>query len=224
MEKYVYMIGIDLDYWTTDDDKACKQYKVDCKGYYELGDEAGFILVGTLKNLKKLLEDYFGVAIVDEYLTEYDYFDFEDGDWIIGGWNESKKSVRKSLKEERENNFKVSFPNNKEVLTFIKPMEYGLVTAQLMTNTSGNWSSIDKPYLEESGYMYINSKGNPTNHMQYDFAKVVSMDIDWGNHQIYFYTKGDVLMLWFYRLNDDEFKFLIYGDEHLDGILTRFGK
>jgi hypothetical protein len=99
MDKYVYMIGIDLEYWTVDDEKACKQYKVDCKGYYELGDEAGFILVGTLKNLKKLLEDYFGVAIVDEYLTEYDYFDFEDGDWIIGGWNESKKSVKKSLKE-----------------------------------------------------------------------------------------------------------------------------
>lgn len=99
MDKYVYMIGIDPDYWTTDDDKACKQYKVDCKGYYELGSDEGFILVGTLKNLKKLLEDYFGVAIVDEYLTEYDYFDFEDGDWIIGGWNESKKFVRKSLKE-----------------------------------------------------------------------------------------------------------------------------
>ena len=49
--------------------------------------------------MKKLLEDYFGVAIVDEYLTEYDYFDFEDGEWITGGWYESKKSVRKSLKE-----------------------------------------------------------------------------------------------------------------------------
>lgn len=104
MDNYVYMIGIDPDYWTTDDDKACKQYKVDCKGYYELGDEAGFILVGTLKNLKKLLEDYFGVAIVDEYLTEYDYFDFEDGDWIIGGWDESKKSVKKSLKESINDN------------------------------------------------------------------------------------------------------------------------
>jgi len=99
MDKYVYMIGIDPDYWTTDDDKACKQYKVDCKGYYELGTDEGFILVGTLKNLKKLLEDYFGVAIVDEYLTEYDYFYFEDGEWISGGWNESKKSVGKSLKE-----------------------------------------------------------------------------------------------------------------------------
>lgn len=101
MEKYVYMIGIDPDYWTTDDDKACKPYKVDCKGYYELGIDEGFILVGTLKNLKKLLGDYFEVAIVDEYLTEYDYFDFEDGEWIIGGWNESKKSVRKSIKESK---------------------------------------------------------------------------------------------------------------------------
>lgn len=119
MEKYVYMIGIDPDYWTTDDDKACKQYKVDCKGYYELGDEAGFILVGTLKNLKKLLEDYFGVAIVDEYLTEYDYFDFEDGDWIIGGWNESKKSVRKSIKESISDDdiiFKVATMMKQELL------------------------------------------------------------------------------------------------------------
>lgn len=224
MDKYVYMIGIDPEYWAVDDEKACRQYKVEYKGYYDLGDVTGQVLVGTLKNLNKLMEDYFGVVIVDDYLCPIDDFDWEDGEWISGGWTESKKLLRKSIKEERENNFKVSFPNNKEVLTFIKPMEYGLVTAQLMTNTSGNWSSIDKPYLEESGYMYINSKGNPTNHMQYDFAKVVSMDIDWGNHQIYFYTKGDVLMLWFYRLNDDEFKFLIYGDEHLDGILTRFGK
>ena len=116
MEKYVYMIGIDPDYWTTDDDKACKLYKVDCKGYYELGTDEGFILVGTLKNLKKLLEDYFEVAIVDEYLTEYDYFDFEDGEWIIGGWNESKKSVRKSIKES-----KVDFQS---VIDKVIPKEY----------------------------------------------------------------------------------------------------
>ena len=116
MEKYVYMIGIDPDYWTTDDDKACKPYKVDCKGYYELGTDEGFILVGTLKNLKKLLGDYFEVAIVDEYLTEYDYFDFENGEWIIGGWNESKKSVRKSIKES-----KVDFQS---VIDKVIPKEY----------------------------------------------------------------------------------------------------
>jgi hypothetical protein len=124
------MIGIDPDYWTTDDDKACKQYKVDCKGYYELGDEAGFILVGTLKNLKKLLEDYFGVAIVDEYLTEYDYFDFEDGDWIIGGWNESKKSVKKSLKESISDNdivFKVATIMKQELLNLRLDREFDYI-------------------------------------------------------------------------------------------------
>lgn len=236
---YVYLIGGSLDSLDLADRKQIVKMGLNLEGYCDLGWAEGYAIYGTLPKLKKFVEDYIGVDIVDDYLFEEDVFEdmSDDADWkdvdfyswellntFKKGFGESKKSVRKSLKEERENNFKVSFPNNKEVLTFIKPMEYGLVTAQLMTNTSGNWSSIDKPYLEESGYMYINSKGNPTNHMQYDFAKVVSMDIDWGNHQIYFYTKGDVLMLWFYRLNDDEFKFLIYGDEHLDGILTRFGK
>jgi hypothetical protein len=99
MEKYVYMIGIDPNYWDDVDERACVQYKVDCKGYYDLGDVTGYVLVGTLKNLNKLMKEYFGVVIVDDYLCPYDDFDFEDGEWITGGWTESKKSVRKSLKE-----------------------------------------------------------------------------------------------------------------------------
>lgn len=223
MDKYVYMIGIDPEYWTVDDEKACRQYKVEYKGYYDLGDVTGQVLVGTLKNLNKLMEDYFGVVIVDDYLCPIDDFDWEDGEWISGGWTESKKSVRKSIKESRET-FKVNFPNNKEVLSFLKPMEYGLTSAQLMTDVGGNWAWINNPIFEESGYMYISAKASHFDKIQYDFAKVNSMDIDWGNHEIYFYTKGDVLMLHFYNLTDEEFKFLIYGDEHLDGILTRFGK
>ena len=119
MEKYVYMIGIDPYYWTVDDEKACRQYKVEYKGYYDLGDVTGQVLVGTLKNLNKLMEDYFGVVIVDDYLCPIDYFDFEDGEWIIGGWNESKKSVRKSIKESISDDdivFKVATMMKQELL------------------------------------------------------------------------------------------------------------
>ena len=119
--------------------------------------------------------------------------------------------------------FKVIFPNNKEVISFLRPMEYGLVSAQLMTNVGGNWAWINNPIFEESGYMYISARASNFDRIQYDFAKVKSIDIDWGNHQIYFYTKGDTLMLHFYNLSDDEFNFLIYGDDNLDGLLTRFG-
>lgn len=222
--KYVYMIGIKPSDWTFDDTKACKKYHIQAKGYYEIGNIEGMVLVGELDDLENIMEMYFGLEIVDEYLCPIDEFDFEDGRWISGSWTESKKSSGKSIKEERENNFKVSFPNNKEVLTFIKPMEHGLVTAQLMTDVGGNWAWVNNPIFEESGYMYIRAKASNFDTIQYDFAKVNSIDIDWGNHQIYFYTKGDVLMLHFYNLSDEEFKFLIYGDEHLDGIVSRFGK
>lgn len=220
---YTYMIGIEPSDWTKDDDYACESYDIENKGYYRLGDEEGMILVGTLKNLKDVMKDYFDYVMVDDYLCPADSFDFEDGEWITGGWNESKKSTRKSIKESRET-FKVNFPNNKEVLSFLKPMEYGLTSAQLMTDVGGNWAWIDDPSFDESGYMYIESNKDSHTKIQYDFAKVHTIDIDWGNHQIYFYTKGDVLMLHFYNLSDDEFNFLINGDENLDGIVTRFGK
>lgn len=220
---YTYMIGIEPSDWDFNDTKACKKYGLTCKGYYKLDDNEGIVLVGELDNIEDIMEMYFGLEIVDEYLCPIDEFDWEDGEWITGGWNESKKSAKKSIKESRET-FKFNFPNNKEVISFLRPMEYGLTSAQLMTNTGGNWAWIDDPSFDESGYMYIESNKDSHTKIQYDFAKVVNSDIDWGNHQIYFYTKGDVLMLHFYNLSDDEFNFLIYGDEHLDGLATRFGK
>ena len=219
---YTYMIGIEPKYWTKDDDYACENYDIKNKGYYQLGNNEGMILVGKLNDLKNIMDEYFGLEIVDEYLCPYESFDWEDGEWITGGWKESKKSAKKSIKESRET-FKFNLPNNKEVISFLKPMEYGLTSAQLMTNTLGNWAMIEDPIFEESGYMYIKNKQS-TGYFQYDFAKVINVDVDWGNHQIYFYTKGDVLMLHFYHLSDEEFKFLIYGDDHLDGLATRFGK
>lgn len=234
---YVYLLGGDLDALDMTDRKQIVKMGLNLEGYCDLGWAEGYAIYGTLPKLKKFVEDYIGVDIVDDYLFEEDVFEdiSSDADWkdvnfqswellntFKKGFGESKKVSRKSIKESRET-FKFNFPNNKEVISFLKPMEYGLTSAQLMTNTSGNWAKIEDPIFEESGYMYIENKQS-NSYIQYDFAKVVNSDIDWGNHQIYFYTKGDVLMLHFYNLSDEEFNFLIYGDEHLDGLATRFGK
>lgn len=96
---YTYMMGIEPSDWTKDDNYACESYDIENKGYYRLGDEEGMILVGTLKNLKDIMEDYFDYVMVDDYLCPADSFDFEDGEWITGGWYESKKSAKKSIKE-----------------------------------------------------------------------------------------------------------------------------
>ena len=55
----------------------------------------------------------------DDYLCPYESFDWEDGEWITGGWNESKKSVRKSIKESISDDdiiFKVATMMKQELL------------------------------------------------------------------------------------------------------------
>ena len=217
-DKWVYMFGEKGDITKEDETVLAKKFDIQNYGFYKLGGESGYLLVGKLKDLEDAFENYFGLEIVDDYLTEYDDFDFDDGKFL-----ESKKSTRKSIKESRET-IKISIPSNKELIGFLRPMQYGLTSAQLMTSVGGNWAWIDTPAFDESGYMYIEDKHNHATKIQYDFAKVHTIDVDWGNHDIYFYTKGDVLMLHFYNLSDDEFNFLINGDKNLDGIVTRFGK
>lgn len=102
---YTYMIGIEPSDWDFNDTKACKKYGLTCKGYYKLGNNEGMVLVGELDNIEDIMEMYFGLEIVDEYLCPIDEFDWEDGRWITGGWKESKKSSRKSIKESQEYNF-----------------------------------------------------------------------------------------------------------------------
>ena len=96
---YTYMIGIEPSDWDFNDTKACKEYGIKCKGYYKLGKNEGMVLVGELDNIEDMMEMYFGLEIADEYLCPIDEFDYEDGRWVTGGWKESKKSVKKSLKE-----------------------------------------------------------------------------------------------------------------------------
>ena len=159
---YTYMIGITPDYWTADDDKACKQYKVDCKGYYELGDEAGFILVGKLKDLENIMENYFGLEIVDNYLCEVDGFDWEDGEWITGGWDESKKSASKSLKEKSNDNGDVKFNdiyscdliNVLTVTVYDKELYEKLREEDLVLFQKGVYEQIDwKMFQDEISYL-----------------------------------------------------------------------
>ena len=96
---YVYMIGIKPSDWSIQDTKACRTYGIKAKGYYEIGNIEGMVLVGKLENLEDLMEMYFGLEIVENYLCTEDEFDYEDGRWITGSWFESKKSNKESLKE-----------------------------------------------------------------------------------------------------------------------------
>ena len=95
---YVYMIGIEPKYWTKDDDYACKSYDIKNKGYYKLGNNEGMILVGKLSDIEDIMNEYFGLGIVDEYLCTEDEFDWEDGKWISGSWKETKSTVKESKK------------------------------------------------------------------------------------------------------------------------------
>ena len=217
---YTYMIGIEPKYWTKDDEYACESYDIVNKGYYELGFNQGMILVGTLKNLKDIMKEYFDYSMNDDYLCPADSFDFEDGEWITGGWNESKKSVRKSIKESRET-IRVDISTNEDIFTYFNPMKKGLTSVQFSSDIGGNWAKVEKPNMNVSGYFYFE---NGMSYIQYDFTKVDYVEIDWGNHQIYFFTKSDWLMMHFYNLSDEEFKFLMNGDTYLNGIITAFEK
>ena len=94
-DKWVYMFGEKGDITKEDETVLAKNFDIQNYGFYKLGGESGYLLVGKLKDLEDAFENYFGLEIVDDYLTEYDDFDFDDGKFL-----ESKKSACKSLKEE----------------------------------------------------------------------------------------------------------------------------
>ena len=56
------------------------------------------ILVGKLSDIEDIMNEYFGLGIVDEYLCTEDEFDWEDGKWISGSWKETKSTVKESKK------------------------------------------------------------------------------------------------------------------------------
>lgn len=116
---YVYLIGGSLDSLDLDDRKQIVKMGLNLEGYCDLGWAEGYAIYGTLPKLKKFVEDYIGVEIVDDYLFEEDVFEdmSSDGDWkdinfqsweLLGalkkGFGESKKSVRKSMKESINDN------------------------------------------------------------------------------------------------------------------------
>ena len=111
---YVYLIGGSLDSLDLDDRKQIVKMGLNLEGYCDLGWAEGYAIYGTLPKLKKFVEDYIGVEIVDDYLFEEDVFEdmADDGDWkdinfqswellntFKKSFGESKKSVGKSLKE-----------------------------------------------------------------------------------------------------------------------------
>lgn len=114
---YVYLIGGSLDSLDLTDRKQIVKMGLNLQGYCDLGWAEGYAIYGTLPKLKKFVEDYIGVEIVDDYLFEEDVFEdmSDDGDWKdikFQPWElantlsfgESKKSVRKSLKESISDN------------------------------------------------------------------------------------------------------------------------
>lgn len=109
---YVYLIGGSLDSLDLTDRKQIVKMGLNLEGYCDLGWAEGYAIYGTLPKLKKFVEDYIGVEIVDDYLFEEDVFEdmSDDGNWKdikFQPWElantlsfgESKKSVKKSLKE-----------------------------------------------------------------------------------------------------------------------------
>ena len=89
------------------------------EGYCDLGWAEGYAIYGSLPKLKKFVEDYIGVEIVDDYLFEEDVFEdmSSDAEWkdinfqswellntFKKSFGESKKSVGKSLKESISDN------------------------------------------------------------------------------------------------------------------------
>lgn len=105
-DKWVYMFGEKGDITKEDETVLAKKFDIQNYGFYKLGGESGYLLVGKLKDLEDAFKNYFGLEIVDDYLTEYDDFDFDDGKFL-----ESKKSTHKSLKESISDNdlvFKVA--------------------------------------------------------------------------------------------------------------------
>lgn len=111
---YVYLIGGSLDSLDLADRKQIVKMGLNLEGYCDLGWAEGYAIYGTLPKLKKFVEDYIGVEIVDDYLFEEDVFEdmSSDADWkdinfqswellntFKKGFGESKKVSRKSIKE-----------------------------------------------------------------------------------------------------------------------------
>lgn len=90
---YVYMIG-GGENWTKEDALACLKHHVTNYGYYRLGDNEGYCLVGRYEDIINLVEDYFGLEVIDDYMCRWDDFDWDDA--------EKLDKVVKSSKSSRE--------------------------------------------------------------------------------------------------------------------------
>lgn len=76
---YVYMIG-GGENWTKEDALACLKNHVTNYGYYRLGDNEGYCLVGRYEDIINLVEDYFGLEVVDDYMCHWNDFDWDDAE------------------------------------------------------------------------------------------------------------------------------------------------
>lgn len=95
-DQFTYMMGVQLDDWKQEYTNAAKGYGVDVAGYYILGDQEGMILVGTLKDIFEYCDDYWGIGLHPDYVCPADSFDYEDGEWVTGGWIDSSRKAIKS--------------------------------------------------------------------------------------------------------------------------------
>ena len=101
-ERFTYMAGIQPEDWTDEDSKQAEFYNLDVAGYYKIGDAEGMVLVGTLKDIYDYCDNYFGMGLHPDYVCLADSFDYEDGEWVTGGWIDSsvKKPIKSSGSEE----------------------------------------------------------------------------------------------------------------------------
>ncbi len=101
-EKFTYMAGIQPEDWRDEYTGAANAYSVDVAGYYKLGDAEGMVLVGKLQDIYDYCDQVWGMGLHPDYVCPADSFDYEDGEWVTGGWIDSsvKKPIKSSGSEE----------------------------------------------------------------------------------------------------------------------------
>ena len=95
-DRFTYMAGIRPEDWEQKDTDSAAAFHVDVAGYYVLGDYEGMILVGTLKDIYDYCDNYWGMGLHPDYVCPADSFDYEDGEWVTGGWIDSSRKTIKS--------------------------------------------------------------------------------------------------------------------------------
>ena len=141
-DRFTYMAGIRPEDWEQKDTDSAAAFHVDVAGYYILGDQEGMVLVGTLKDIYDYCDNYWGMGLHPDYVCPADSFDYEDGEWVTGGWIDSSR----------------------------RPIKSGRYIKSGTSNFADNRASVDFPlvvYFAEN-YVYDEETDSETEERDYD--------------------------------------------------------